>query len=69
MPVYRIGLQTITWGDWQVENMPAVLDAAGECGYDGVEIGFRRLGDTAPRDLRDMRRDAAVDVLGIHAGG
>lgn len=69
MARYRIGLQTITFGEWQVENMPAVLEAAVQGGYDGVEIGYRRLGATTPSDLAGFLEDLCLSVAGIHAGG
>jgi len=66
---FRIGLQTITFGDWQVNHMADVAACAAQCGYDGLEVGYRRLGATSPAQLKALLAGAGCRALGIHAGG
>lgn len=66
---FRTGLQTITFGDWQVEHMSEVAAYAVECGYNGLEVGYRRLGATSPEQLNALLAKARCRALGIHAGG
>jgi sugar phosphate isomerase/epimerase len=65
----RIGLQTITWGDPQNEIMDEVLSSAARSGYDGVEIGWRRIAATGVERLGSLLTDNGLQLLGSHAGG
>lgn len=65
----RIGLQTITWGDPQDPIMDRILDTAAACGYDGVEMGWRRIAPMGAGKLRQMLVDRGLSFIAAHAGG
>ena len=65
----RLGLQTITWGDPQDENMGDILDVAKVCGYEGVEIGWRRIAPIGVDKLGTMLTERGLCLAASHAGG
>jgi len=66
---FKLGCQTITWGDEQAENFPRVFNEIANAGFQGVEIGWRRMENTPPKQLRKMLDDAGLELLGSHIGG
>ena len=66
---FRLGCQTITFGERQGEFLPRVFAAAAKAGYAGVEIGFRHIQRTPPDQLRDMLERAHLTLLATHVGG
>jgi sugar phosphate isomerase/epimerase len=65
----RIACQTITWGETQRENFPAVFGASAEAGYTGLEIGFRHIQPIPPATLADMLAKNDLTLVATHVGG
>lgn len=64
-----LGLQTITWGDPQGDQMPGILATAADCGYRGVEIGWRRIVDTGVPRLAALLQAQGLELFASHVGG
>ena len=69
MPGFQLGCQTITFGNDQKERFPEVFAAVVQAGYEGVEVGFRHIVETAPEKLRAMLAEHGLVLLGTHLGG
>ncbi|OGV65483.1 MAG: hypothetical protein A3K19_10365 [Lentisphaerae bacterium RIFOXYB12_FULL_65_16] len=65
----RLGCQTISWGEGQNRRFPEVLAEIARAGFEGVEIGWRRLADTPPARLRAMLADHGLVLAASHVGG
>ena len=65
----RLGCQTITWGNDQQQFLPRMFEATAEAGYQGVEIGFRRIQNTTADQLKHMLEAHNLTLLGTHLGG
>ncbi len=63
------GLQTITFGDSQQQRFPEVFRIAAESGYEGVEIGYRRLVGADAGQLSAQLRSAGLELPAAHTGG
>ncbi len=61
--------QTITFGENQKQEFPAVFAAVAEAGYTGVEIGFRHLQDLLPEQVQDLLDRAGLRLAASHVGG
>lgn len=66
---HLFGLQTITFGDENQKHLPQILTHARASGYDGVEVGFRRLNGVDAGQLRDWLAEAGVQLAALHLGG
>ena len=65
----KLGMQTITWGDPQDGIVGSILDTARACGYDGVEMGWRRIVPIGVEPLGRMLEDRGLCLVAPHAGG
>ena len=65
----RIGCQTITFGDDQQDRFDSVFSAVRQAGYEGVEIGYRRLQGCDPDRMRGMLDAHGIELLASHIGG
>ena len=64
-----LGCQTITFGDDQDKRFPELFRHLAQCGYDGVEVGFRRMRNVAPEDLQQMLQANELELCATHIGG
>jgi sugar phosphate isomerase/epimerase len=65
----RIGCQTITWGENQLQRFPEVFRASAQAGYAGLEIGFRHIQELPPRQLAGMLEEHGLELVASHVGG
>lgn len=61
--------QTIIWGDGQDQKFPEIFSVIADAGYQGVEIGWRRLQSIPPENLKRMLDAATLELSAIHIGG
>lgn len=66
---FRIGCQTITWGEGQRERLPEVFAEAAAAGFSGLEIGYRHLRGIEPGTLRGMLAEHGLVLAASHIGG
>lgn len=66
----KLGIQTNVWQEeLHVADMAIIAKEAKQAGYDGFEVGFKRVnGRYSPTDLSKIAADQGVAVLGIHDG-
>lgn len=65
----HIGCQTITFGDDQHQHFGSVFASVSEAGYEGVEIGYRRIADCDPSHLRELLDQHSLQLFASHIGG
>lgn len=65
----KTSLQTITWGDPQHHLFDHIFRVASEAGFDGVEIGFRRLGQASIDETRQLLEKHGLALSACHVGG
>lgn len=65
----RTSLQTISWGDPQHQQFDHIFDVAAKAGYEGVEIGFRRLGQVSANEARSLLEKHQLELSACHVGG
>lgn len=65
----RLGLQTITWGDPQHDRIDQILSTAAESGYEGVEIGWRRIAAIGVEKLGRLLKKHRLQLIASHVGG
>lgn len=65
----RTALQTISWGDPQHHLFDHIFSVAAKAGYDGVEIGFRRLGQIDVETARSLLDRHGLELSASHIGG
>ena len=65
----KTALQTITWGDPQHQKFDEIFARAHAAGFDGVEIGFRRLGQVPVEDAKRLLDKHDLTLSASHAGG
>ena len=65
----RIGCQTITFGDDQADHFDSVFASVREAGYEGVEIGYRRIADCDPDHLRELLEKHELELFASHIAG
>ncbi len=65
----RIGCQTITFGDDQHQHFDSVFASVREAGYEGVEIGYRRIAGCDPVRLRELLDQHNLELFASHIGG
>jgi sugar phosphate isomerase/epimerase len=66
---FRLGCQTITWGEGQSQRLSEVFGEAADAGYQGLEIGFRHIRATPPNELNHLLERHELTLLGTHIGG
>lgn len=69
MNTFKIACQTITWGDGQTSRFAEVLRSVAESGYEGVEIGFRRLEALPQKEMEKLLVDNNLSLAASHIGG
>ena len=67
--MYKISLQTITWGDPQHHLFDEIFALANSCGFQGLEIGFRRLSAIGIPELQELLDRNGMIVNASHIGG
>lgn len=67
--MFRTSLQTITWGDPQHERFDSIFELARASGFDGLEIGFRRLGAVSLQEIERLLARHRIVVNASHIGG
>ncbi|WP_181408120.1 sugar phosphate isomerase/epimerase family protein [Pararhizobium mangrovi] len=67
--MFRTSLQTITWGDPQHERFHEIFALAQSSGFEGLEIGFRRLGQVEPEVMMALLARHGMRVNASHIGG
>lgn len=68
--MFSIACQTITFGDdMHKTDMPAVVSQVAESGYQGLEIGFRRLDVAKKEEYAQLFKDNGLQLVAIHIGG
>ncbi len=65
----KLACQTITWGDNQNEDFAKVFREIKAAGFEGVEIGWRRLANTTAAELKKLLKEAELELVGVHMGG
>lgn len=65
----NVGCQTITFGDDQHDHFDSVFTSIRAAGYEGVEIGYRRIADCDPLLLRELLDKNELELFGSHIGG
>jgi len=65
----RLACQTISWGDDQDQRFPQVFAEIAAAGFEGVEIGFRRLAKTAPAEMKRVLAEYGLSLVASHVGG
>ncbi len=65
----RIGCQTITFGDDQRDRFEWVFSSVREAGYDGVEIGYRRIAGYDFGRLKELLAASSLELFASHIGG
>ncbi len=69
MSTISIGCQTITYGDPQADRFAEIFRELGRDGYEGAEIGYRRLRDTPAKSVARLLRENRLELLASHIGG
>ena len=64
-----IGCQTITWGDMHQEHIEKVFREIKKAGYDGIEIGARRLDYEKSNYYKKLLANYNLKLVGLHIGG
>lgn len=66
----KIGIQTNVWSETLHEaELATILSEAKAAGYDGFEIGYKRVnGRYTPNQLAQLAADAGLTLIGIHDG-
>lgn len=66
----KIACQTITFGDdMNINQMPIVLEKVGKAGFQGAEIGFRRLLKETPETYAQLLEKNNLELVAVHIGG
>ncbi|MEP0563424.1 MAG: sugar phosphate isomerase/epimerase [Paracoccaceae bacterium] len=65
----KTALQTITWGDPQQHLFDEIFGVANLNGFQGVEIGFRRLGQVGIKKAQSLLAKHRVELSASHIGG
>ena len=69
MSKIRLGCQSITWGEDQNKRFPEVFAQIADAGYQGVELGFRRVRNTPPSELKEMLEENNLILFVLPMGG
>jgi sugar phosphate isomerase/epimerase len=64
-----IGCQTITYGDPQHDRFSEIFSELAEDGYEGLEIGYRRLKNIPASEAVALLKHNGLELLGSHIGG
>ncbi len=67
--MFKASLQTITWGDPQHDRFDQIFAQAKSNGFDGLEIGFRRLRQVGHRELQQLLDRHQIQINASHIGG
>ena len=67
--MFKTSLQTITWGDPQHDRFPDIFALAKASGFDGLEIGFRRLRQVSTTDIQRLLDANQMIINASHIGG
>ncbi len=62
-------IQTITWGDPQHDLFEYIFNNAQKAGFDGLEIGFRRLIKRKTDDIKVLLEKYNIQISASHVGG
>jgi len=67
--MFKTSLQTITWGDPQHNRFSDIFALANASGFDGLEIGFRRLRNVGTTKIRNLLDQHHMIINASHIGG
>ena len=67
--MFKKSLQTITWGDPQHHLFDSIFGLASGAGFEGVEIGFRRLSQVSIEDASALLNKHDLKLSACHVGG
>ncbi|MEP3276408.1 MAG: sugar phosphate isomerase/epimerase family protein [Stappiaceae bacterium] len=67
--MFKTSLQTITWGDPQHDRFSDIFALAKASGFDGLEIGFRRLREISVTEIRTLLDQHHMVINASHIGG
>jgi len=67
--MHKRSLQTISWGDPQHHMFDHIFSVAANAGFEGVEIGFRRLGQISIDKARTLFDKYQLRLSACHVGG
>lgn len=67
--MFKTSLQTITWGDPQHNRFAEIFALAKACGFDGLEIGFRRLREVRTNEMQNLLDHHGMVINASHIGG
>jgi len=66
---FRIGCQTITFGESQRERLPQIFATLKSVGYEGVEMGLRHVLHLTPRGFHGLLKEHELNLIALHLGG
>ncbi len=66
---FTLGCQTITWGDEQDARFPEVFSEIADAGFEGLEIGFRRIASQKPDAFCNELKKHGLTLVASHIGG
>lgn len=67
--MFKTSLQTITWGDPQHNRFSDIFALANASGFDGLEIGFRRLREVSTTEMQKLLDQHHMVINASHIGG
>lgn len=67
--MFKKAIQTITWGDPQHNLFEHIFENAQKAGFDGLEIGFRRLIKSKTDDIKALLEKYNIQISASHVGG
>jgi sugar phosphate isomerase/epimerase len=66
---FKIGAQTIVWGENIRADMERIVEFLGREGFSGVETGMRHFDPAKAPDYRRLYEKNHITPLGVHIGG
>jgi sugar phosphate isomerase/epimerase len=67
-PRFRLGCQTITWDNERTEKRDYTVQAVGNAGYEGIEIGARFLDLDQPEAFKKVLDESGIQLIALHTG-
>jgi sugar phosphate isomerase/epimerase len=67
--IFKIGAQTIVWGENIKSNMERIVEFLAREGFSGVETGMRHFDPGKAGDYRRLYEKNGITPLGVHIGG
>lgn len=65
----KLAIQTNVWSDaLHKSDLAHILSEVAQAGYDGLEIGLKRLDGRSPQALTRLAKQFTLRIIGIHTG-